>query len=132
MDPIVIVDEYLQLCEQRRLEEAARCLGNGAKLIFPGEKRYANLEEMADDARSRYRWIKKRRTHYAVGSDNNHTIVVSRGTLYGENLLGVPFQNIRYVDFFLLESGKIVEQDVWNDLCESGVLERNSANDQGP
>lgn len=57
MDPIAIIDEYLDLCEQRRLKDAARFLENGAKLIFPGGRLYTGLEEMIDDARSRYRWV---------------------------------------------------------------------------
>jgi hypothetical protein len=43
--------------------------------------------------------------------------------LYGENLAGVAFEGIRYVDVFVIENGLISEQMVWNDLCESGVLD---------
>jgi hypothetical protein len=49
--------------------------------------------------------------------------VTSIGTLYGENLAGTPFEGIRYVDVFVIENGLITEQMVWNDLCESGVLD---------
>jgi len=124
MDLSAVVDEYLELCEQRRLAEAARFLADGAALVFPGGKRYTDLEGMAAGTRTRYRWVKKERDHYAVayGEDGRAT-VVSRGTLYGENSMGVPFEGIRYVDVFVLKDGKILEQHVWNDLCESGVLQ---------
>ncbi len=132
MDPVSIVDEYLQLCEERRLEEAGRCLSDEARLVFPGGKLYANLEEMTDDARTRYRWIRKQRDDYAVGSAGGRTTVVSRGTLYGENLALVSFHGVRYIDLLFLEKGKIVGQHVWNDLCESGVLQRGPAGDKVP
>jgi hypothetical protein len=35
-----------------------------------------------------------------------------RGTLYGENVFGVPFEGIRYIDRFVLKDGKIISQQV--------------------
>jgi hypothetical protein len=45
--------------------------------------------------------------------------------LYGENLQGVAFEGIRYVDVFVIKNGLIIEQRVWNDLAETGVLNRS-------
>jgi hypothetical protein len=78
---------------------------------------------MVANAKGRYLWIKKHRDRYFVGVNGDQTTVTSIGTLYGENLAGVPFEGIRYVDVFVIENGLITEQMVWNDLCESGVLE---------
>ena len=33
---------------------------------------------------------------------------------------------IRYIDRFVIRNGLIIRQDVWNDLAESGVLDRTS------
>ncbi|HEU5300303.1 MAG TPA: hypothetical protein VFW08_12485, partial [bacterium] len=51
-------------------------------------------------------------------------IVISTGTLSGENLHGVRFEGVRYIDRFVLRDGRIVAQQVWNDLDTSGVLDR--------
>jgi hypothetical protein len=123
MNPVDLVDRYLELCEQRRLEEAERYLAEDALLVFPGGKRHDSLKSMAVEAGSRYRWVKKRRRSYDEAVGDGRVTVVSRGTLYGENLAGVPFEGVRYVDVFVLVGEKIAEQHVWNDLCESGVLQ---------
>jgi len=51
-------------------------------------------------------------------------IVVTTGTLEGENRHGVPFAGIRYIDRFAVRDGLIVSQQVWNDLDSTGVLDR--------
>jgi len=38
----------------------------------------------------------------------------------------VPFEGVRFVDRFEVAGGLLTRQDVWNDLAESGVLERRN------
>jgi hypothetical protein len=51
-------------------------------------------------------------------------VVITTGRLSGENLQGVSFDGVRYIDRFVLADDKIVSQQVWNDLDVSGVLTR--------
>lgn len=46
------------------------------------------------------------------------TAVICFGTLSGEWPDGNAFENIRFVDWFLVEAGAIKRQRVWNDLTE--------------
>lgn len=122
--PLGLVQRYLAASEARRLDEARSCLAPGAVLVFPGGQ-YATPSEMAVAAARRYRWVKKVYDAWDVAvRQDGTTIVISTGTLYGENLHGVPFEGIRYIDRFVVREGKIIRQDVWNDLDASGVLER--------
>ncbi len=57
-----------------------------------------------------------------MSTDGDDTIVYVFGTLQGESLSGRPFSGIRFIDRFVLRNGKIVDQRVWNDMAESGVL----------
>lgn len=123
-----IVDEYLQLCEDRELDQASHFLAIDAVIIFPGDRRYASLQEMAAASTGRYSWVRKHRNEYAVGQGVNaegqqEQIVTSIGTLYGEKLDGAPFDGIRYIDVFMLRDGLIVRQEVWNDLAETGIIQ---------
>ncbi len=125
LELIRFVDDYLQACEDRELERATEALADVVSLEFPGPTRFADLHAMAAASSGRYRWVRKHRDHYAVGRDpEGRTVVTSRGRLYGENVHGVPFEDVRYVDVFVLAEGRIVEQHVWNDLAVSGVLDR--------
>ena len=129
-DPVALADRYLALLEERRLDEAKALLAPGAEIVFPGPPggaRYADLDELVRGAKGRYRWVKKTRDHFDVGRNERGDVVVnSYGTLYGENLAGTPFEGVRYLDRFTIRDGRIVQQLVWNDLAESGVLARGT------
>jgi hypothetical protein len=38
------------------------------------------------------------------------------GTLEGERLDGTPISGVRFIDRLTFHAGRIVQQDVWNDL----------------
>ncbi|WP_326641703.1 nuclear transport factor 2 family protein [Streptosporangium sp. NBC_01755] len=116
-----LVDHYLRLCEDRDLDEAARLLAPGVRLVFPGDLVFTSLPEMVAGAGGRYLWVRKNRERYFEGEgDDDATVVTSLGTLYGEDLAGAPFSGIRYVDVFVIRDGLIAEQHVYNDLTEAG------------
>ena len=122
MDAAAMIDKFLQLNEDRKLEEAQAMMAKGCQIEFPGARRCENLAEMVANAKGRYNWVRKHRERYFVGVNGSQTTVTSLGTLYGENLSGKAFEGVRYVDVFIIENGLIVEQMVWNDFAELGVL----------
>jgi hypothetical protein len=123
-DPATVVDTYLQLCEDRELEAASRFLGPGLRMQFPAGAtavEYGALTDMVATPKP-YAWVRKHRDRFLVGErSEQETHVVSIGRLYGERLDGTPFDDVRYVDVFVLRDGLIAEQLVWNDLCEAGI-----------
>lgn len=127
-DAVALVSRYLDLTGERRLEEAATCLAPGALLVFPGGARFADLREMAEAARGRYRWVRKRieRWDGCPGQDGA-AVVYCLGTLCGEDAQGRPFQDVRFLDRFEIVEGRIVRQEVWNDLAERGVVSGGSS-----
>lgn len=124
------VDDYLAAVEEGRRVDAARHLAPDAELVFPGGKRYRNLDELGEASRGRYRSVGKHRDRYETAEDG--TLVYSIGRLFGENNHGVRFDHVRYVDRFRLRDGLIVEQWVWNDLAETGVLDARTADELAP
>lgn len=124
-EAIELIDRYLQHCEDRELAEAADLWGALPMHIeFPGPVVFGSLDELVEDSRGRYAWVRKHRDEYAAAEAPEGTTVTSIGRLYGENLQGVAFEDIRYVDVFTVVDGRIFAQRVWNDLAVSGVLER--------
>ncbi len=114
---------FLSAMEERDLERARAMLADGARLEFPGGA-YSSLEEMVAGAGQRYRWVRKRVARVESLAAHGREVVYVAGTLYGENLAGVPFDGVRFVDRFELAGGRIARQEVYNDLAESGVLTR--------
>jgi hypothetical protein len=118
-----LVDKYLQLCEDRQLEKASEFLDPEIIMVFPGQRVYRTLEQMVQDAKGRYGWVKKNRTHFSSCSNGEDSFVTARGSLYGEALDGTAFADVRYIDFFVIRDNKIAEQHVWNDLAEVGITQ---------
>lgn len=116
---VALVDRYLDLCEERRLDEAGALLAENARLVFPGGVVHRDLAAMVDAAKKTYRWARKPDRHYDVapGETPDSTVVVCRGTLAGEWLDGTPFNGVRFVDIFVLRGDRIAEQHVYNDLA---------------
>jgi hypothetical protein len=112
-----LVDEYLDLCEQRRLDAAGAFLADGARLVFPGGATFSDLPSMVAAAKSGYRFVTKPERHYSVAHDGSTTVVTCRGTLAGEWLDGSPLTGVRFVDVFVLAGDRITEQHVFNDLA---------------
>lgn len=131
---ITIVDDYLQLCQERRLHEAAAFLAEGAQLVFPGRIVFADLASMVEHGAGRYEGLRKKRSEFVTGTRHSDgaTVVVSSGTLDGRTLDGSTFSGVRYVDMFVLEDGLILEQHVWNDLAEEGVIGPSARPDSDP
>ncbi|WP_234997437.1 nuclear transport factor 2 family protein [Pseudonocardia thermophila] len=119
------MDRYLDLCEERRLDEAGAILTEDARLVFPGGVEYRDLAAMVADARTRYRWARKPVRDYVVapGEAPGRSIVICRGTLTGEWLDGSPFSGVRFVDIFVLRGDRIAEQHVYNDLAVVAAMD---------
>ena len=120
-----LIQTFLRTMEARDLDAAEQMMAAGATIVFPGGKVFNSQREMVESAKGRYRWVKKTFDHIDhVTRDDGAEVVYILGTLYGVNRHGVSFEGIRYIDRFVVREGKIAEQHVWNDLAESGVLER--------
>ena len=122
-----LIQTFLRTMEARDLEAAEQMMAAGATIVFPGGKVFNSQREMVESAKGRYRWVKKTFDHIDhVTRDDGVEVVYILGTLYGVNKHGVSFEGIRYIDRFVVREGEITQQHVWNDLAESGVLERRT------
>jgi ketosteroid isomerase-like protein len=119
-----IVRTYLAAAEARDLVTASALLAPDVEIVFPGGVHHADLQAVVAAASERYRWVSK--TIETTDVDADAGTVVVTGQLTGENLHGICFQRVRYVDRFRIADGRIVVQHVWNDLEESRVLEARS------
>jgi limonene-1,2-epoxide hydrolase len=116
-DPAGIVMDYLAAMQDRDLARAEAHLGEGFCMVFPGTAPMHRLAELIDWARPRYRFVTKT-CDAAEVIEGAPAVVYTRGTLAGEWADGTGFAGIRFIDRFELADGKIIRQDVWNDIAE--------------
>ena len=114
MSPEKTVRAYLDAMERRDLGAAKSFLAPGFFMVFPGNKRFDALEQLVESAKGRYRSARKTYERYETAGD----AVYCYGTLHGELLDGSPYSGIRFIDRFTVRDGKLVDQNVWNDMAE--------------
>ena len=114
MKPEAVVRAYLDAMERRDLAAAKSLLAPGFQMVFPGGQRFAALEELVEWAKGRYRRALKKYDAFEVSGD----AVYCFGTLHGERLDGTPYAGVRFIDRFTVKDGKLVDQNVWNDMAE--------------
>jgi limonene-1,2-epoxide hydrolase len=121
--PREVVEAFLAALEARDLPAAARHLApGGAAMTFPGGQSFADLESLVAWSKDRYRAVRKtyERIEELAVDARGITVVYCRGTLAGEWPDGRAFAGIRFIDRFEIDdAGRIVDQQVWNDLGES-------------
>lgn len=114
MKPEQIVRSYLAAMERRDLATARDFLASGFWMLFPGGQRFDSLQSLVDWAKGRYRSARKTYERFDVAGD----VVYCFGTLHGELLDGTAYSGIRFIDRFTVRDGKLVDQQVWNDMSE--------------
>ena len=119
-----IVRTYLRLMEARDLDAAAGYLADDVEIVFPGGRTFSSLDEQVASSAGRFRGVTKTFDRFDVLTGQDRDIVYVFGTLAGEAIDGTAFEGVRFIDRFELVGGRIVGQMVWNDLAESGVLDR--------
>jgi len=120
---IEIVKVFLKAMDERDIERASSLLASDVKLIYPGTGPLNNLDELINFGRKRYQWIRKNIEGIdSLALPEGDSAVYVMGQLYGVNLSGAEFSGVRFIDRYVIRDGRIVAQEVWNDLAESGVL----------
>lgn len=87
-------------------------------MTFPGGHVFHQLEDIVSWASGRYKSVRKTYDQFDELADGADTIVYCYGGLHGEDLNGQAIDNVRFIDRFVIRNGKIIRQDVWNDLAE--------------
>lgn len=122
-DPKTVVRAYLDAMERRDLDAARAFLGEGFAMTFPGGVEMTTLEELVAWSKPRYARVAKSYDRFDAAAGEDGTVVTCSGTLSGAWPDGRAFDGIRFVDRFDLRGGKIVRQDVWNDIGEARLAD---------
>ena len=109
---------FLAAIEVRDVGKAEAMLSAGFRMTFPGKEPMTSIEELIFWAKSRYRFVKKTIASTEAFHVDGYEVVYVIGTLAGEWPDGTPFEGIRFIDRFEIKGGKLISQDVWNDIAE--------------
>ncbi len=120
--PRSVVEEFFdRMADPEDRATVGELFADDAIITLPGQ-RFAGdaaAEEMLSWLAPRYKWVQKEFGQWI----ETGPFVISQGTLYGINNNGDRFEDIRYVDVYVVEDGLISQVDIYNDLAATGVLE---------
>jgi SnoaL-like domain len=111
------VRSFLETMQARDLAKARTFLAPGFVMSFPGSGPMTELEQLVAWAKDRYQQVSKTYERFEECWGDGVTTVFCSGTLQGQWPDGSPFEGIRFIDRFEVESGQLRRQDVWNDLA---------------
>ncbi|MFC4257676.1 nuclear transport factor 2 family protein [Marinobacter lacisalsi] len=117
-EAVTIVSNFLEASMTPDPELAATFMAPDVKITFTGGREMADPQAITAFNKGRYAWVKKALGTFDWTEHEDHTVVYSNGTLYGEWPDGRPFSGNRYLDRFEVRNGRIVRMDVWNDSAE--------------
>lgn len=119
-DAAAVVNEYLRLLMIPDADAARRFVAPDLVIRFTGNRVMRDPSECARFNAGRYSWVKKciESTEVVARGTPEHTVVYSRGTLYGAWPDATEFTGNRYVDRYVVREGLITQMDVWNDSAE--------------
>lgn len=108
---------FLRTTEARDLELARSMIGPGFSATFPRGRHFPSLDAWLESSKSTYIRIAKRFERIDVAITGADAAVVHcSGTLHGERFDAKPLDGFRFIDRFEIQGGRIVDQQVWNDL----------------
>ena len=119
-DAIRQVVDFLRAMERRDLDAARVHLAPDFAMCFPGGHAMTRLEQLVERSALRYRHVAKDFETLDACDADGRTVVYCAGRLRGEWVDGTAFSGIRFIDRFELRDGRIVRQDVWNDMAAVG------------
>ena len=114
-----LVARYLRAMEARDFAAARAMQAPGFAMTFPGANRFTEIEDLIAFSAPRYRNIRKTFLRFDESPTAEGTVVYSIGTLHGEWPDGTAIDGIRYIDRFTVKDGRLVDQNVWNDMAET-------------
>lgn len=118
-DAIATVRRYLDAMEARDLATARAMLAPDFQMVFPGGAKFTALEDLIVWAKPRYKFVRKVYSRYDAAPATDGIAVTCFGTLEGAWHDSRLFSGIRFCDWFLVRDGRLVRQEVWNDMGET-------------
>jgi len=115
---VQIVRDFLAASMAPDPVRAATFMSDDVRITFTGGSPMPTPTDITAFNGARYTWVKKQLGQFDWCEREDHTVVYSNGTLYGQWPDGRSFSGNRYLDRFEVKAGKIVRMDVWNDSAE--------------
>jgi ketosteroid isomerase-like protein len=115
---MAVAEAFLQAVSNRNLERAAALTADDFNMVVSGGHQFDNLPSFVAYSGTRQRSVAKHTDRFEALTAEDGVVVYCFGTMSGAWLDGSPYQNVRYIDRFLIRNGKIAAMNVWSDMAD--------------
>jgi len=117
-EAIDIARDFLDALDRRDLGAATALLAPQFGMRVTGGHRFTSLADFANYAATRYAAMRKSGRQYDACDAALGVVVYAHGTMSGEWRDGGQFQDVRWVDRFLIQNGRIMELQTLSEIGE--------------
>ena len=116
---IQVAQAFLEAVAGRNLDAAAALTGEGFQMVVSGGHRFDSLRSFVGYSVTRQKSVAKHTERFeALVAGDDGVVVYCFGTMSGAWLDDSRYQDVRYIDRFLIRGGRIVDMKVWSDMAE--------------
>jgi len=116
--PADVAKGFLDAMSRRDFEAMEKLMAPEFKMTVSGGLVFRHPREFAANSRAKQRTAKKTTDRFEEIKTVDGGIVFAIGSMAGEWNNGTTYANIRYIDRFEIENGKIVDMNVWSDMAD--------------
>lgn len=109
--------DMLDAIEARDGAAAEKLVSEDFTMTFPGGADFTDFAALFEWSKTRYSGVSKTIDRVDEALNGDRIGIYISGTLGGTWTDGSPFSGIRFIDRFEVTGGRIVRQEVWNDLA---------------
>lgn len=118
LTPDAVVTAFVDALNRQDVPAARALMAERLDMVFPGQATFNDIGTFLDWAKTRYRRATYRYARLDTVPAGARAIVYAQGTIDGEMNDGETFRDVRVIDRFEIENGRIVRKEAWSDMAD--------------
>lgn len=115
---IDVARTFLDAVASRNLEAAEALTADDFTMIVSGGHRFDNLRSFVAYSATRQKTVAKHTEHFEALAGPHGMTVYCFGTMSGTWLDDSRYEDVRYIDRFVIAHGRISDMKVWSDMAD--------------
>jgi ketosteroid isomerase-like protein len=117
-DAIQVARSFLAAVAGRDLEAAEALTAGDFTMVVSGGHRFDSLRSFVGYSGTRQKSVAKHTDRFEALPGDDGVVVYCFGTMSGAWLDDSRYEDVRYIDRFLIRDGRISDMKVWSDMAE--------------
>jgi limonene-1,2-epoxide hydrolase len=118
LEPSNVVTAFAAALNRRDIDAARALMAVPTEMIFPGSTVFHDVGYFFEWTKTRYRRATYNYDRLDTVDGGENTVVYANGTIAGEKSNRETFSDIRVIDRFEIQNGRIARKEAWSDMAD--------------